>query len=305
MAGAEDGSAEPEALAKLSMAMSASAPDLTLGSAAAEEEDLNVAGGKLPNGKLPRRMKPGARWDGRASSLSLKDFKELRRGVDAGYNRCMRGGPSFTMRANVRPPVMRKTAAFATGDVIRAFEYVQGSVPQYSMGMQPHWSATERSPGPLAYSVPSVMDPRPHVVCPKNRGATFGTERLHFKDPPGPGPGEYGDGSDAVNQRYNKPPNFTIQGRESWAPRTAAPGPGVGEYDYMRTMRNGKTTSVHWTMLDKGEPPERALGSRSCPGPGPPHYHPPGAGAKNQDVSSTKPRVPCFRFNRELRGISV
>lgn len=269
---------------------------------ALQQEDPELA--KLTR-KPPKKRVPGSRWDGRVSGMSVQEYRELKWGVDAGYKRVQSkgAGPSYTMRASLPIFIGKKTTNFQVGDIQRCYSATFPNSPAWSMGLQSFKTPEDKSPGPTEYKLRSTMDPNKHPTCPKNTGPRFGTETLLSSDGSGlPGPGEYDtikamEKSSAIKTR----PRVNIQGREAWRDPTAAPGPGIGEYDYQQATRVGKITPIKWTAQGKTEPLAKPRGSRRYISPGPDHYNPPGAGAKNELVNRLK--APEWKLGSESRGL--
>merc|ERR1719491_776204 len=190
---------------------------------------------------------------------------------------------------------------FQVGDIHRSLSCTLPVAPSHSMGMQSFQPPLEKSPGPMEYKMKSTMDPNSHPTAPKHTGPRFGTEILLASDGTGlPGPGEYDVHNTFINSSaVKKRPNFTIQGREAWRPRTEAPGPGIGAYDYDQATRVGKITPIHWTAQGKTEPLAKPRGERRYISPGPAHYDCPGAGSRNEKVN--KEKEPQFKFGTESR----
>lgn len=184
-------------------------------------------------------------------------------------------------------------------DVFRSFSATLPTPPSFSIGIKEIKMPVETSQE--QYTIKSTMDPSGHPTVPKHCGARFGSEVLETRDPPGPAPGNYEDGDAAKHSStIKKLPNFTIQGRESWKPPTAAPGPGIGSYDFSQALRTGKLTPIRWTHQGKEDPLRKPLGSKQYQTPGPDHYKCPGAGAK---VNPTKYQSPLWKFGSESRGL--
>merc|ERR1740130_315192 len=187
-----------------------------------------------------KKRNPNAKWDGRVSSMSLQEYRERKWSVDACYAKVERRGPSYSMRKFTPSSFTKKNNNFQVGDVFRGMNATMASSPSYSMGVQPFFPPRDTSQGPAEYAIQSTMDPSKHPTISKNTGARFGSEVLEPRDPAGPAPGDYDPNAIIHSSTLKKPPNFTIQGREAWAPKTTAPGPGVGEYPFEHCMRTGK-----------------------------------------------------------------
>lgn len=258
---------------------------------------------------VPRRkvgLKPGTRWDGRVSNLSLKDYRELKWNLDAAYAKVERRGPSYTCRAYC-PMKSKSSPVFQRGDPVKAMDAARPRPASCVFGVTTIAQEITRSPGPAQYSVRSTMDPNPHPMLKKSCGAKFGTEVLNATDEPSPAPGDYEViATFKKSGACPKPPNYTVQGREAWFDPTAAPGPGVGDYPGLEhCQRHGKNTPITWTLQGKTEPIEPARGERKNETPGPPHYNCPGAGlsCKNEVASSTKRRSAAWKQGSESRGL--
>lgn len=250
--------------------------------------------------RRPKMKKQGARWDGRVSSLTLQEYREMKWGVDAGYRVTTRVGPKFTIRGSLPKPVRSNSDGMLKVDVAKALDKVKPSCPSFSMGLHIIGGQIPDSPGPQ-YLIPSTMDPSSHPTIFKQSGCRFGSEILQVLDEDAPAPGQYDISAYQNNGRYKKMPKWTVQGREAFADPTTAPTPGPGEYKYERSTRVGKTTPFRWTMQGKTEPLEQPRGERRVLLPGPGLYNVPGGGARNDFVASHKP--PMWKLAQEPRGL--
>lgn len=247
-----------------------------------------------------KKRNPNQKWDGRVSGMSVQEYRERKWSVDACYSKVERRGPSYSMRRMVPSYFGKKNNNFQVGDVFRGMNATMASSPSYSMGVQPFLPPRDKSQGPAEYAIQSTMDPSKHPTISKHCGARFGSEVLEPRDPTGPAPGDYDPNAIIHSSTLKKPPNFTIQGREAWAPRTTAPGPGVGEYPFEHCMRTGKLSPIHWGMQGKTEPLDPPLGSKQFETPGPAHYKCPGGGG---NTDAYKSQAPIYKFSSEARGL--
>lgn len=249
----------------------------------------------------PKKKRPGATWDGRASSLTLQEYRDKKWSLEACNNNVMRRAPSWS----VRPMLPRK---FGNGidpllkvDVFKSIDKTKPSAPSFSMGAASFYSITDRSPGPSQYNIPSIMDPKRHPTCPKIQGYTFPCEIPLVNDEEMPAPGQYSLDKFECSGRIKKMPVWKIQGREAWSERTAAPGPVPGEYDVSKCMRTGPITGLKWSLQGKTEPLDPPRGERRKPPPGADYDIPGLLSAKNQHVAIEKP--PMWKFGRCPRGL--
>jgi len=233
--------------------------------------------------------------------LTLQEYRELKWSLQGSFSKIEKRGPAYTMRAPC--PLKPKTSkVFQTGDLHRSLSAVRPGQPNYTIGRQGLDREVDKSPGPFEYSKGNIMDPKPHPVFEKTTGGRFGTERLLHRDKGKlPGPGDHDHNAYFQSGTLKRSPNYTIQGREAWREPLAPPGPGVGEYQYPNAFRTGKASSIQWTAQGKTEPLAQPQGERRLIKPGPPHYHPPGAGARNEHVNKTL--APSFKFGSEPRGL--
>merc|ERR1711967_100162 len=125
--------------------------------------------GTLKRSPIKKRS-PAAKWDGRVAGVSLQEYRDRKWSVDACYAKIERRGPAFSIRRPLPSflDLNKKTAAFATGDVIRSLNSTLPSIPAFTMGMQSFQPPQDKSPGPSEYQVSSTMDPRRHPSIPKN-----------------------------------------------------------------------------------------------------------------------------------------
>jgi hypothetical protein len=279
-----------------------------------DEDDPLLA--SLKRSTVKQRNPASAKWDGRVSGMSLQEYRERKWSVDACYAKVERRGPSFSMRRSLPASFTKKNNNFQVGDVFRAFDATLSRSPSYTCGLTSFLPPKETSPGPSEYKIKSTMDPARHPTSSKHTGPRFGTEVLEPRDPPGPAPGDYDPsvplGAQVCDGRIKSQPNFTIQGREAWRAPTAAPGPGVGEYDVFKAMRTGKITTINWTHQGKTDPevcaktgkPRKPLGSKQYVGPGPDHYKPPGHPDHDDSFAHPqKKQLPQWKFGTESRGL--
>jgi len=258
------------------------------------------ASSESPQASRRRIRKPGTKWDGRVSGLSLKEYREMKWGTDAAWKSVQRGGPKYSLR-----PMLQDKSRVATSPSLllqpaQAFDRTKCLGPSFSMGALPMPGvAPERSPG-IAYNVPSTMDPKRHPTIPKHTGGRIGTEMLSIKEEDGPAPGDYDAQAFFKSARSKSAPKFTVPGREAWLPRPVAPDPGPGEYQTDHCSRTGKNTPIRWTAQGKTEPLAQPRGSRLSVNPGPGQYPVPGFGSKNEDIAVH--RSPKWRFGSEQRG---
>jgi hypothetical protein len=260
-----------------------------------------------------KKRTPGGKWDGRVSQLTLKEYRDMKWSADAGFNRTSRVGGSYTMRASVAFGSMLPDTknlkpdkrVFVTGDQHKSMLAAKYCGPSYSMGCLPVHKPTDKSPGPAEYRLPHVLNPNGHPTIDKHTGARFGSEVLVSADatPANPGPGEYDVEGYGHSSVFKEPPKFSIAGREAWAPRSTAPGPSPGEYDFTKAMKNGKLSPLTWSMQGKTNPIEPPLGAERLYGsPAPSAYNPPGApGCKYPHCSKERP--PHWPMQREPRGL--
>eukprot|EP00440_Ansanella_granifera_P056290 gb/GFBE01061008.1/.p1 GENE.gb/GFBE01061008.1/~~gb/GFBE01061008.1/.p1 ORF type:complete len:290 (+),score=44.85 gb/GFBE01061008.1/:1-870(+) len=249
-----------------------------------------------------RKRKPGAKWDGRVSSLTLQEYREMKWGLDAGYRAALRGGPKYTMRPALSKPLRTNSDGCLDTDVCKAFDACHSTGPKFTMGLSLSFQNTnsDRAPGPH-YAVPSSMDPNGHPTIPKNTGAKFGSETLQVLDEDAPAPGQYDQMTYKLSGRVKRMPSWTCAGREAWREPTTAPGPAPGEYKYENAVRTGKLTPLRWNMQGKTEPIVPARGDRACIKPGPGHYKIPSIGEKNAYPEKSKP--PIWKFSSDARGL--
>jgi len=270
-------------------------------------EDIEILERLQKLHRKPKQKKSIA-WDGRATGISLQEYKERKWSMDACFNRTVRAPPGYTMRPMVSFGSMLNNkggnGVHQRGDVHKALHATKYRGPSFSMGALPLLDEKGKSPGPAEYKVKSTMDPNSHPVHSKALGARFGTEQLECADSTSvPGPGQYDLEGYENSSVYAKKPNWVIEGREAWNDKTAAPNPGPGEYQYFHTMRNGKITNPRYTAQGKTMPIEPPRGvERLSPVPPPGSYNPPAnPGCKNHHVDRHKP--PEFSVPRESRGL--
>eukprot|EP00928_Gymnodinium_smaydae_P070044 TRINITY_DN53986_c0_g1_i1.p1 TRINITY_DN53986_c0_g1~~TRINITY_DN53986_c0_g1_i1.p1 ORF type:complete len:304 (-),score=53.02 TRINITY_DN53986_c0_g1_i1:119-973(-) len=255
-----------------------------------------------------RKPPPGAKWDGRVSTLSLTEFRDRRWSLDAGFGKTMRGGASYTMRPMLPNPMFKSRSnsnpTFQKGDVHKSFKAASATAPCWSMGKSSFAEPKSKSPGPAEYQIKSTMDPESHPTLDKHQGARFSSGTLKAADDfQPPGPGEYSlEGFEASSVMHKKP-TWSLGGREAWNERFKEPMPDPGEYDPSAALRNGKKTPITWNMQGKTLPIEPARGmERQCPVPPPWHYDPPGApDCRNHHCE--KPKPPKWPMMREPRGL--
>lgn len=280
---------------------------------AKSEEDAEIMNRLRKTCKPAPRRKPGATWDGRVSNLSLKEYREKKWGVDAGFNRTNRIGQSYSMRPQVTfgsllqrssylPP---DKTVFVGCDVHKSLEKVKYIGPSFSMGALPVGLGKDKSPGPAEYTLHTMLktgiDNKPLVERTSNI-----TKKKDIVAPPpakSPGPGEYELDRYESSSVFKSLPKWTCSGREAWLPRTTAPGPSPGEYDISKALKNGKISPPTFTAQGKTEPIEPPRGAeRVCGTPAPWTYDPPGA-PNCISPHCAKTRPPHWPMQKEPRGL--
>eukprot|EP00933_Yihiella_yeosuensis_P023643 TRINITY_DN1839_c3_g1_i1.p1 TRINITY_DN1839_c3_g1~~TRINITY_DN1839_c3_g1_i1.p1 ORF type:complete len:282 (+),score=55.42 TRINITY_DN1839_c3_g1_i1:51-896(+) len=243
--------------------------------------------------RRPKLKKPGAKWDGRYSSLSLEEYRAMKWGLDAGYRSSLRNGPKWSCRPSLRKPLRTQSDGNLPIDPIKAASKLTAG-PSFTMGLVNIGGTIKDSPGPQ-YKVSSIMDPEAHPTVPKNQGARFGTETVVVLDEDAPAPGQYSVDNYTKSGRYKAAPIWNMQGREAFQDPAKAPTAGPGEYKFEHSMRTGKITPFKWTMQGKTEPLKQPRGERRVEKPGPPHYNPPGVGGT--DLYPDIPKPPKWSFS--------
>lgn len=257
--------------------------------------DTQLATTQGPSDWKPKMRKPGTRWDGRASSLTLKEYRELKWSKEASMKMALKSGPSWTMRGPM-PSRQRSAPVQLETDVCRALDAVKPKAPTFSMGVSIIGGFQERSPGPL-YKIPNPMDPWQHPTLHKLTGPRFTGLNTALSEEVTPAPGQYSTENYTASARYKTCPSFTLQGREAWYPSTKPGGPAVGEYETRGMKPNGGAmTSTRWTMM---VPREDVI----KPSPGPACYNVPGAGARNHFASARLRRPEEWPMSKEPRGL--
>lgn len=253
--------------------------------------------------KRPKPRKPGQPWDGRFASLTLEEYRAMKWGMDASFNATRRKGPSYTLRPQLPIQYRASTNCLLEVDVAKALDKVKPAPPTWTCGLAPMPTNRERSQGPAQYQFRCTMETRGHPsIGPKNTGTRIGTEkqRPNVRDAKNPAPGEYSQDNYQMRSEYKSFPKYTKQGRESWKPPTAAPGPGVGEYGIEEKYRVGKDTPIRWTMQGRTELKKKPVGSRRFIRPGPNDYQE--ADKVHQRVEFVHGNSAKWKFGTEPRG---
>lgn len=279
---------------------------------AKSEEDKEIMMKLIKTCKPTPKRKAGSKWDGKVSQLSLKEYREMKWGVDAGFNRTNRIGPHFSMRPQVNfgsllqrssylPP---DKTVFVGCDVHKSLEKVRYIGPSFSMGSLPTVFEKDKSPGPAEYALATTLntgiDNKPWI----ERESSIVKKSVPAPPPAkSPGPGEYELDRYENNSVYRKLPNWTCTGREAWAARKGAQGPSPGEYDISKVMKNGKICPPTYTCQGKTEPIQPPRGAeRVCGTPAPWTYDPPGA-PNCLSPHCAKTRPPHWPMQKEPRGL--
>lgn len=248
-----------------------------------------------------RKKKAGSKWDGRVSSLTIEEYRAMKWGIDAGYRGTLRGGPRYSFRPGLSKPLRTNSDGMLDTNVCKAFDACHNTGPKFTMAKHLIGNQIRESPG-AAYNIPSIMNPDQHPVMHKTTGFKFGSDTLKVFDEDAPAPGQYDQMQFKNSGMYPRKASYTMQGREAWNDRTAAPGPAPGEYKYENANRVGKITPIKWNMQGKTEPLEHPRGERRLVKPGPGHYTTPGTlGGSSMYVDKDKPSE--FTFSRETRGL--
>lgn len=246
------------------------------------------------------KRKPGARWDGRVSSLTLEEYRSLKWSKEASMRFSVKQGPSYTIRGLLPTRIRSMPNLQRLTDVCKALDMVKPKAPTFTMGLSLIGGFEDQSPGPLQYKVPSTMDPKPHPTIRKSTGPRFGGEAPLCNDEERPGPGQYSTENYQATGRVKRCASYTIQGREAWFPSTAPPAPGVGEYKVAGLTNKGAVTSSKWTMCTKGSSGDQ-MASAAVVFPGPAHYNVPGAGSRNKYVAAQRPVA--WKWGTDERGL--
>ncbi|CAE7749301.1 unnamed protein product [Symbiodinium pilosum] len=249
-----------------------------------------------------RTTKRKGKWNGRVSDLTMKEYRDMKWGLDAGYRSALRVGPKWSIRGSLSKPLRANSDGMLPTDAAKAYDACYNTAPKFTIGKSLIGAADPlaNNPGPQ-YLVPSTMNPSGHPTIWKNSGAKFGTETLQVNDEDGPAPGQYDQNAFKHSGQIRRAPVYTAQGREAWREPVAAPGPVPGEYNVEKSLRNGKITPFRFTMQGKTEPLSPARGERATIKPGPGHYKLPSIGGKNAYPHIDKP--PIWKFLQEPRGL--
>mmetsp|Transcript_119768 Transcript_119768/g.284560 ORF Transcript_119768/g.284560 Transcript_119768/m.284560 type:complete len:299 (-) Transcript_119768:42-938(-) len=249
-----------------------------------------------------RTTKRKGKWNGRVSDLTMKEYRDMKWGMDAGYRAALRVGPRWSMRGSLSKPPRANSDGMLPKDPAKAYDACYNTAPKFTIGKSLIGAADPlaNNPGPQ-YLVPSTMNPSGHPTIWKNSGAKFGSETLQVNDEDGPAPGQYDQNAFKHSGQIRRAPVYTAQGREAWRDPVAAPGPVPGEYNVERALRNGKITPFKWTMQGKTEPLSPPRGERATVKPGPGHYKLPSIGERNAYPHIEKP--PLWKFLQEPRGL--
>jgi len=219
------------------------------------EPDLSV----LSPARKPRQ-KPG-QWDGRVTGLSLREYRALKWGVEAGHKMCNRGGPQYSIRGKCMTRSNSGPESLLDNDVVKSWNTTQPSVASYSVGRLPIVQPPERTPGPSHYVQRSILGSSSHPTLSKDLGRQFGRERLLVNDEAMPAPGDYDVSGFEQAGRFKKSATPVIQGREAWADPPVAPGPAPGDYNFDEIFRNGKHTGSRLTIQGKSEMTQPPIGA--------------------------------------------
>lgn len=226
-------------------------------------------------------------------------------GIDNAFKKTSRVGPSYTMRpfADYLGKKNRGTDVLLPLNVFKAFDATKKVGPSFSLGALPKVVELGSGQGPGQYDIKSTMDPKGNPLYPKHGGVKMGTSVLTCVDDGTPAPGQYSLDAFEKSARIIKKPAYTIQGREAWIDRAAAPDPGPGEYQYEKCKRNGKITPFKYSMASKLEQEGPARGSSRYVHAGPIYDCPgvPGVRSGVQHCATFKP--PDYGFAKMPRGL--
>ncbi|CAE7745138.1 unnamed protein product [Symbiodinium sp. CCMP2456] len=138
-----------------------------------------------PKSRPPFELAPEGRgkWNGRVSDLTMKEYRDMKWGMDAGYRAALRVGPRWSMRGSLSKPLRANSDGMLPTDPARAYDACYNTAPKFTIGKSLIGAADPlaNNPGPQ-YLVPSTMNPSGHPTIWKNSGATFGSETLQVND---------------------------------------------------------------------------------------------------------------------------
>mmetsp|Transcript_10257 Transcript_10257/g.18737 ORF Transcript_10257/g.18737 Transcript_10257/m.18737 type:complete len:276 (+) Transcript_10257:110-937(+) len=273
--------------------------------AAAGSSDADALAATAPGGfgvtRKPKK-KSGGKWDGRVSSLSIEQYRDMKWGLDAGFRSALKNAPRYTMRPYLAKPTRSNSDGMLDTNVYKAFDAAHAVAPSFSMGQSSSLGGgPDHTPGPQ-YNIPGCMEPNGHPTIHKHTGSKFGTEVPQVLDEEAPAPGQYNVSDFTKLGRYKRSPVYTCQGREAWNDAAKdGVGPAPGEYNYEKTTRTGKITPFKWNMQGKTEPLEKPRGERRYARPGPGQYPTPAYGSRNEFCSQEKPAQ--WKFTQDVRGL--
>lgn len=268
---------------------------------------------EMTNPEGMKRVKPrkkGQPWDGRVSSLTLEEYREMKWGKDASFNATKRKGVSYTMRTKNDIKPKTNAGAVLSSNVAAAFDASKPIAPSYSMGSIMPPSIYEKSPGPAQYLQQCTMQTRKYPLSRlghKHTGYKFGSElqRPLPRNAKNPAPGDYDQEAFKKSAAIRTMPAYTSQGREAWKDPTCAPGPNPSTYDCSNKFRVGKDTPIRFSIALPDPKPLPGRGAMSFIGPGAPDYQEMGAnGEKNKArVDMLKGKAAQWKFSKDVRGL--
>eukprot|EP00439_Symbiodinium_sp_Y106_P040411 s901_g4.t4 len=130
-----------------------------------------------------RTTKRKGKWNGRVSDLTMKEYRDMKWGMDAGYRAALRVGPRWSMRGSLSKPLRANSDGMLPTDPAKAYDACYNTAPKFTIGKSLIGAADPlaNNPGPQ-YLVPSTMNPSGHPTIWKNSGAKFGSETLQVND---------------------------------------------------------------------------------------------------------------------------
>ncbi|CAJ1339300.1 unnamed protein product [Effrenium voratum] len=249
-----------------------------------------------------RKGQRKGKWNGRVTDLTMKEYRDMKWGMDAGYRAALRVGPKWSFRGSLSKPLRMNSDGMLDTNVAKAYDACYNSAPKVTFGktLIGVKDPLADNPGPQ-YLVPSTMQTSGHPTIWKHAGFKFGSETLQVTDEDGPAPGQYDQDAFKYSGQIRRAPTYTTQGREAWRDPVAPTGPVPGEYNVEKATRVGKITPNKWSMRGKIEPLVPPRGERAVVKPGPGHYKLPNLSDKIAYPDKEKP--PNWKFAQDPRGL--
>ncbi|CAJ1405202.1 unnamed protein product [Effrenium voratum] len=120
-----------------------------------------------------RKGQRKGKWNGRVTDLTMKEYRDMKWGMDAGYRAALRVGPKWSFRGSLSKPLRMNSDGMLDTNVAKAYDACYNSAPKVTFGktLIGVKDPLADNPGPQ-YLVPSTMQTSGHPTIWKHAGAS-------------------------------------------------------------------------------------------------------------------------------------